>query len=170
MEELQPILDAVLDYMGLTGEQPPHPFVNNATATWRLGLAVLCGATVGWERARWHKHAGLRTHILICLGACLFALIGLQVSRDFPHSDPLRLVQGVLLGIGFISGGVIVIDGSSVRGLTTAAGLWLLTAIGLAIGLGQYYYAIVGTLISFSIMMWLRPLKGAFRRTPDDET
>jgi len=169
MEELQPILESVVKYLGLTGDQPPHPFVNNATAAMRLALAVLCGAIVGSERARFHKHAGLRTHILICLGACLFALIGLQVSQDFPQSDPLRLVQGVLLGIGFISGGVIVIDGSSVRGLTTAAGLWLLTAIGLAIGLGQYFYGFVGTIISFSVMMWLRPLKGAFRHEQGGE-
>ena len=94
MEEFQSILESVTHYLGLTGDQPPHPFVNNATAAGRLCLAVLCGATVGWEPARFHKHAGLRTHILICLGACLFPLIGLEVSRDFPHSDPLRLAQG----------------------------------------------------------------------------
>jgi putative Mg2+ transporter-C (MgtC) family protein len=100
----------------------------------RLLLAACCGAAVGWERELHEKRAGLRTHTLICLGACLFSLVALRIQEEFAGTDVMRVVQGLLLGIGFVAGGVIFTHGHSVYGLTTAAGLWVLTGVGLAIG------------------------------------
>lgn len=116
----------------------------------KILLACICGALIGWERGRLNKAAGLRTHTLISLGSCLFTLIGIELAQQF-SGDPLRILQGIILGIGFLSGGVIVNQGASVRGLTTAAGLWVLTAIGMASGLGYYFYAIFGTIVTFFI-------------------
>ena len=126
-----------------------------AVAAARLLLAALCGALIGWEREVHEKGAGLRTHILICVGSCLFALIGVRIREDFGIGDPLRLVQGMLLGVGFIAGGVIFTQRGSVRGLTTAAGLWVITAVGLASGLGYYFLAGSGTLLAMVTIIWL---------------
>ncbi len=131
----------------------------HAVEVQRILVAVACGALIGWERERSQKGAGFRTNILMTLGACLFALVGLRMHEKFPTSDPLRLVQGVLSGIGFLSGGVIVVQGATIRGLTTATGLWLLTAVGLSAGLGQYFLAIFSTLILFIVMSWFRRLE-----------
>lgn len=131
----------------------------HAVEVQRMLVAVACGALIGWERERSQKGAGFRTNILMSLGACLFALVGLRMHEKFPSSDPLRLVQGVLSGIGFLSGGVIVVQGATIRGLTTATGLWLLTAVGMSAGLGQYFLAIFATLILFIVMSWFRRLE-----------
>jgi putative Mg2+ transporter-C (MgtC) family protein len=136
-----------------------HILAGHAVEVQRMLVAVACGALIGWERERSQKGAGFRTNILMSLGACLFALVGLRMHEKFPGSDPLRLVQGVLSGIGFLSGGVIVVQGASIRGLTTATGLWLLTAVGLSAGLGQYFLAIFATLILFIVMSWFRRIE-----------
>lgn len=137
------------------------------TELFRMAVALLCGAIVGIERERTQKGAGFRTHILICLGACVFALVGLRVNQQFPMSDPLRLVQGVLLGIGFISGGVIMTEGGSVKGLTTAAGLWLITAVGLALGLGYYLLGVTTTVLTLIVMSLFRPLRRKIAEAAD---
>jgi len=126
----------------------------------RLLLAAGCGFAIGWEREYHEKGAGLRTHMLISVGACLFALVGASVARDSVGADVTRLVQGAMLGIGFIAGGVIFTARGAVRGLTTAAGLWVLTAVGLAAGFGQYFLACVGTLLVFLIVTLLKGAKG----------
>lgn len=122
----------------------------------RLIVAGLFGAIVGWEREAREKAAGLRTHVLVCLGACLFTLISLRMNDDFRGVDIMRLVQGLLLAIGFMAGGVIFMRGGSVTGLTTAAGLWVLTAVGLAVGLGYYFLGAAGTLLAFLTMSGLK--------------
>ena len=114
----------------------------------RLLLAGLCGAAIGWEREFHKKGAGLRTHMLICSGACLFTIIGLELVKLAPGADILRLVQGAAIGIGFIGSGVIFTQGPSVKGLTTAAGLWVGTAVGLASGMGFKELAILGTVFA----------------------
>jgi putative Mg2+ transporter-C (MgtC) family protein len=116
------------------------------TIVLRLSIALLCGAVVGLEREISEKAAGLRTHILVCMGACLFGLLGISLAEAGGNADLLRLAQGLLIGIGFLGAGVIVREGSSVRGLTTAAGIWVMGAIGLAIGVGRYQIGLVGTL------------------------
>jgi len=151
----------------------------------RLILAAACGAVIGWEREFHAKVAGLRTHMLISVGACMFTLVAIEMHRDFPGSDVMRVIQGLVLAIGFIAGGVIFTRGRSVMGLTTAAGLWVLTGVGLATGLGYYFLAVTGTLLGLVIIAglkridsWLhaRPASGKFventatrRAMQDDE-
>jgi len=132
-ETAAPVLDAALRY----GEM-----------LLRLALAGACGALIGWQREKKDKAAGLRTHMLLALGSCTFTLVGLGMSGG----DIIRIVQGTLMGTGFICGGVIFREGPSVRGLTTAVGLWSLSAIGVAAGAGEYLLAVFGTLGSFAIM------------------
>ena len=125
----------------------------------RLVVAGVCGAVVGWEREIREKGAGLRTHTLICIGSCLFTLVVLQMHEKFPGTDIMRLVQGLLLGIGFVAGGVVFTQRGSVKGLTTAAGLWVLTAVGLAAGLGYYFLAGLGTLLTLLITAGLKQIE-----------
>ena len=118
------------------------------TITLRLFIALVCGAVIGLEREFKEKAAGLRTHILVCIGACLFGMIGLTLAAGY-KADILRIAQGLLIGIGFLGGGVIFKEGDTVKGLTTAAGIWVMGAIGLAVGLGSYLLALIGTIFSF---------------------
>lgn len=122
----------------------------------RLAVAVVCGALVGWERELHEKGAGFRTHMLICLGACIFTIIAAKMHADFGNADITRVVQGVVTAVGFIAGGLIFVSGTSIHGLTTAAGLWVLTGVGAAIGVGYYWVAIVGTLMAFVIIALLK--------------
>jgi putative Mg2+ transporter-C (MgtC) family protein len=115
----------------------------------RLVLAGACGALIGWQREKKDKAAGLRTHMLLALGSCVFTLVGLGMAEG---GDILRVVQGTLMGTGFICGGVIFRQGPTVRGLTTAVGLWSLSAVGVAAGAGEYVLAVLGTLAAFVVM------------------
>jgi putative Mg2+ transporter-C (MgtC) family protein len=130
----------------------------------RLVLAGVCGAAVGFEREFHDKRAGLRTHTLICMGACLFTLVCLDM-REFS-----RLVQGLLTGIGFIGAGVIFRRGEAVKGLTTAAGLWALTGVGLAVGLGNYFLAVAGTALMLGVIVLLKSVEEWLHRPPEAET
>ena len=118
----------------------------------RMVLAAACGAVIGWEREAHEKAAGLRTHMLLAIGACLFALVALRMHESVAQTDVMRLLQGMLIGTGFICGGAIFRDGGSVRGLTTATGLWVMGAVGLAVGVGQYFLAILTTVVTFAVM------------------
>ena len=114
----------------------------------RLMLAGGCGALIGWQREKKDKAAGLRTHMLLALGSCTFTLVGLGMAGG----DILRVVQGTLMGTGFICGGVIFREGPTVRGLTTAVGLWSLSALGVAAGAGEYVLAVLAALAAFAVM------------------
>lgn len=114
----------------------------------RLFMALVCGAVIGLEREMHDKAAGLRTHILVCLGACIFGIVGLELVSSYEGTDVLRIAQGLLVGIGFLGGGVIFKEGPSIKGLTTAAGIWVMGGIGLAVSIGSYYLAILGTLFT----------------------
>jgi len=122
----------------------------------RMVLAAACGAVIGWERETHEKAAGLRTHMLLAIGACLFALVALRMHEDVAQTDVMRLLQGMLIGTGFICGGAIFREGASVRGLTTATGLWVMGAVGLAAGVGQYFLAILTTIVTFVVMEFVR--------------
>ncbi len=113
----------------------------------RAFIAVVCGAAIGLEREIRDKSAGLRTHMLVCLGACLFGMLGMELVAGY-KADILRLAQGLLIGVGFLGAGVIMREGASIKGLTTAAGIWVMGAIGLSIGVGSYYIAVVGTVFT----------------------
>jgi putative Mg2+ transporter-C (MgtC) family protein len=116
----------------------------------RLVLATVLGGIIGFQREWSGKEAGLRTHILICTGAALFTV----VSRyGFPGSDPARIAAGIVTGIGFLGAGVILHrGGGEVKGLTTAATIWAVAAIGLAAGAGLYLIAAVATIVIVGIL------------------
>jgi len=120
--------------------------VDIRTIILRFFIALLCGAVIGLEREIRDKAAGLRTHILVCIGACLFGMIGAEMAIAFDGADILRIAQGLLIGMGFLGAGVIVREGASITGLTTAAGIWVMGAIGLGIGVGAYRVALIGTI------------------------
>lgn len=117
----------------------------------RLILSVFFGFLTGLERTAKGKPAGIRTHILVCLGSCLIMI--LSVMNYGPNRDPMRLAAQVVSGIGFIGAGVIWKDNTHInRGLTTAANLWITSGVGLAIGFGEYDIAIVTAVLMFSAM------------------
>lgn len=119
-----------------------------------LGLAIVFGAIVGLEREMAHKPAGLRTHMLVSLGSCLFTIISLEFSVD-----PARIASGVVAGIGFIGAGAIIAEPDKVVGITTAASLWVTAAIGLTIGAGNYVLATIATLLAFLVLSSRKILK-----------
>jgi putative Mg2+ transporter-C (MgtC) family protein len=123
--------------------------IDNLHVTIRLLLAMLLGGLVGFEREHNNNAAGLRTHILVCLGSTLIMLLSIYGFAQFVtlNRDPARLAASVITGIGFLGAGTILFTGKSITGLTTAASLWVVAAIGLAIGAGFYYAAVAATLL-----------------------
>jgi putative Mg2+ transporter-C (MgtC) family protein len=117
----------------------------------RLGLSFLAGAVIGIERSSRRQVAGLRTHILIAVGAALLMLLSIWLPQEFSamkNGDPGRIAAQVVSGIGFLGAGAILRLGNNVRGLTTAASLWLIAAVGLAIGAGMFVAAAAAEIIS----------------------
>lgn len=117
----------------------------------RLLLAVIVGGLIGSERGKHGSAAGLRTHILVCIGSAMTALTGLYASNTLHATDDiLRLAAQVISGIGFLGAGMIIVkNGNVVTGLTTAAGMWATAAIGIALGFGFYVGALVATVACF---------------------
>ena len=115
----------------------------------RMLLAMLLGGCIGLEREKSKRPAGFRTHILVCVGSCMTALIGLYVVYEMgASSDPVRIAAQVISGIGFLGVGTILVkEHDHITGLTTAAGLWTTAAIGIACGYGFYLGALLGTLV-----------------------
>ena len=128
------------------------------TIVLRLLLATALGAIIGFQRERAKKPAGLRTHILICLGAALFTAA--SIYGFGPASDPARVAAGVLVGIGFLGAGAIIRTGEGiVAGLTTAATIWAVAAIGLAAGAGLYVVAAVATALILIVLYLPHPIQ-----------
>ena len=113
-----------------------------------LILAMMLGAIVGFEREITHKPAGLRTHMLVSLGSCLFTIVSLY---EF-SIDPARIAAGIVTGIGFIGAGTIIAEQDKIVGITTAASLWVTAAIGLTIGVGNYVLGVAATLLVFLVL------------------
>ncbi len=134
--------------------------------TLRFVLAATLGGVLGYERARSHKSAGLRTHMLVALGSAFFTLIPYQAGMEL--KDLSRIMQGVITGIGFIGAGAILkqSDSHQVRGLTTAAGLWLTAAIGMAVGMGRAVTAILGTVLAFVVLACMQGLEDLLAGKP----
>jgi len=120
----------------------------------RLALSVVLAAAIGLERERHGKEAGLRTTILICLGATLFT----ELSRALagPGADPTRITSNVVTGIGFLGAGTILRHRGHIQGLTTAATIWVVAAVGIAVGGGQYFAAIGTTVLVLVVLIPLR--------------
>jgi putative Mg2+ transporter-C (MgtC) family protein len=128
----------------------------------RLGLTVLLCGAIGLERETRDQPAGLRTHILVGVGAALFTLVSAYGFDDAPGTkpDPTRISAQIVSGIGFLGAGAIIRQGLTVRGLTTAAALWIVAAIGMAAGAGYYFGAVVTTVVILVALIgfrWLRP-------------
>lgn len=128
----------------------------------KLLLAMILGGIIGTERAVVARQAaGTRTFGLVALGACLFVVIGTHVDSAFigiVTFDPLRIAASVVMGIGFLAGGLIIFKRDAIHGATTAAGLWIATGIGMAVGFGMYavsVFAAVLTLLMFSLMWYV---------------
>jgi putative Mg2+ transporter-C (MgtC) family protein len=128
----------------------------------RLAVATGLGAAVGIERELREREAGMRTHLLVSLGSCLFTIVGAYGFHDFGSKvDPTRVAAQIVTGIGFLGAGAIIREGISVRGLTTAASLWIVAAIGMAAGAGYYWPAVAGTALTV-FALW--PLRAAVYR------
>ena len=130
----------------------------------RLTLAALLGGLLGWEREAHGKAAGVRTHMLVCMGSAMFVMIALQTGAQ--ANEASRVIQGVIAGIGFLGAGTILKENSSehalpqVRGLTTAAGIWLTAAIGVAAGLGEEATALLSAVLAYGILRLVPVLLG----------
>lgn len=137
----------------------------------RLFLAVIIAGTIGYDREYKNRPAGIRTHILVCVGACVIALIqqkigfqAIEFARSFPkyagvvRADEARLIAQVVSGIGFLGAGTIIVTRHSILGLTTAASLWATAGLGLAIGMGYYEIAIISSLVVIGVLTFLQKI------------
>ena len=132
-------------------------------------LTALCaGGLIGLERSYHGRPAGFRTHVLVCVSSSMLMLVtlyqsvwyGMSVAHAPSSTDPTRMAQGIMTGIGFLGAGVIMKDGFSVRGLTTAASIWITAAIGILAGIGFYFPVIVATVLTVSALSFFRWLEG----------
>jgi putative Mg2+ transporter-C (MgtC) family protein len=139
------------------------PLDPDSPAFWfRLGTAILCGGIIGLERQLRGKAAGIRTSILICLGTELFVTLGASFGGD--RVDPTRVLGQVVTGIGFLGGGVILAREGLVVGVTSAAVIWVLAALGSLIGMGHLASAIILTLVTVGLLLGVELLESVFRR------
>lgn len=129
----------------------------------RLLLALLAGGVIGLERAFHGREAGFRTHTLVCISSSLLMLLMVyqwhlvpQQYLDTVRTDPTRMAQGIMTGIGFLGAGVIIKEGLTVRGLTTAASIWMTSAIGIVIGMGFYFPALIATILTILTLSTFR--------------
>lgn len=126
----------------------------------RIGAALIIGMIVGLEREFQGKPAGLRTNILMCVGSCLIMIISLKVARESGNiADPGRIAAQVVTGVGFLCAGTIMRSRFSISGLTTAATIWVLSALGLASGAGYYTLALLGTVAIVVVLILIRYLE-----------
>ena len=118
----------------------------------RILLALVLGAIIGYEREKAHKVAGLRTHMMVCISSALITLVALYGFDEGTADTSSRIISNILIGIGFIGGGAILKQENHVQGTTTAATLWTVSAVGIAVGIGFTYAAILVTLIAYIIL------------------
>jgi putative Mg2+ transporter-C (MgtC) family protein len=131
----------------------------------RLIVALALGAVVGLERERQERAAGLRTVTMVSLGSCLFTVVG---AYGFPNTDPSRVAAQIVTGIGFLGAGTIFLRKDLVRGLTTAATIWTVAAIGMAAGTARYFEAAFTTLLILAVLMVLKPIEKRFFKRPNE--
>src|SRR3954471_6787694 len=135
---------------------------DHITIVSHLLVALIAGALIGYERSYQGRPAGFRTHTLVCMASALLMLLALyqstwfQASAEVVRVDPTRMAQGIMTGIGFLGAGVIVKEGASVRGLTTAASIWITAAIGILAGVGFYFPVIVVTALTLGTLSMFR--------------
>jgi putative Mg2+ transporter-C (MgtC) family protein len=140
----------------------------------RLVLSVILGGLIGFERQMHRRTAGLRTNILVCLGSCLVMLVSqymFEIYKNEVEIDPSRIAASIITGIGFLGAGAIIRarDKEVVLGLTTAACLWVVAGIGMAIGCGFYSAALVTTALTLIVLFFLRYFEGMIFNAEKDE-
>lgn len=134
----------------------------------RLCLAAVLGGALGFEREWRQKYAGLRTNILIAIGSALFTVMSIDLSAS-SGGDPTRVAAQIVTGIGFLGAGAIMRTGGGIRGLTTAAMIWVNAAIGVAVGGGEYHVAIIATVVTLVVLVLLNPVERWIdRKTPKE--
>lgn len=139
-----------------------------AELLFKLFLTILLCSLIGGEREMRHKGAGLRTHILVGVGSALIVLTSFHIFemyRDVTLIDPTRMITGIVTGIGFLCAGTIIRGENQVVGLTTAATLWIVSGIGMAVGSGQYTAAMVFTLAVFFVLVGVRSIERQLKKT-----
>ena len=131
----------------------------------RIVMAVIIGGLLGLDRGLKNRPAGMRTYMLVCVGACLVMLTNQYVFQVFGVGDPVRMGAQVINGIGFLGAGTIVVTRrSQIKGLTTAAGLWASAGVGLALGVGFYEVAVIGGFAVFAVMTLLQKMDNSMHR------
>lgn len=137
--------------------------LTTATIVTNLILAAVLGGSIGFERQRVKQYAGLRTHILICLGSALITL--LSIAGFSANADPSRIVSNIIVAAGFIGAGTIIAARGEIHGLTTAASIWIVAAIGMAVALNFYAAALVTTAITLGVLeLWRLEVKLGLRK------
>src|ERR1043166_4196362 len=129
----------------------------------RVAGALVIGAMIGFERTFHGRPAGFRTHSLVCIASAILMIVTVYQSRwmtvlehDAIRTDPTRMAQGIMTGIGFLGAGVIFKEGLTVRGLTTAASIWITSAIGILVGIGFWFAAVVGAMATLTVLALFR--------------
>jgi putative Mg2+ transporter-C (MgtC) family protein len=128
--------------------------------TWRVLISLIIGAVIGFEREYHSKAAGLRTMIMICLGSTIFTI----VSTSIGGSSPDRIASNIITGIGFLGAGVIFKDGLTISGITTATTIWIAAALGMAVGAGEYFIALMGSMIVIVVLSGLSAITERIER------
>ncbi|MEC0243983.1 MgtC/SapB family protein [Paenibacillus dokdonensis] len=144
-------------------------YIDNVHILLRLLLSVFLGGLVGLERERSNHAAGLRTHILVCMGSTLIIMLSIYGFSEFVHEvniriDPARLASAVITGVGFLGAGTILFTGKSITGLTTAASVWVIAAVGLSIGAGFYFASIAATFLILLTLVVFNKLEQRYIR------
>ncbi len=134
--------------------------ISDANILVRIIFAIILGSAIGLEREITNKSAGLRTQIMVCLGACIFTILSIYGFSTavtlYPLGDPSRVAAQIITGIGFIGAGTVLRQGLTVTGLTTASTLWIVAAIGMACGCGKISIAVVSTVLAVAILVLIR--------------
>jgi len=141
--------------------------VSSIIVFFKIILSICLCSLIGIERGIRHKGAGLRTHLLVGVGSTLVVLTSLhlfEVLKDQTIVDPTRMIAGIITGIGFLCAGTIIRAGSNITGLTTAATLWIVSCIGIAVGSGHYSAAIIVSVLVFIILTRARPIEQKLER------
>lgn len=135
----------------------------------RLLLSVLFGGAIGYFREITKKAAGLRTHTLVALGSATFTIVSIMMAQQLGGADPTRIASNIVTGIGFIGAGTIFVAGGSVKGLTTAASIWVCAAIGMAVGAGLYEISFAATILALVVIQLLQVVEQKFLRASQRE-
>jgi putative Mg2+ transporter-C (MgtC) family protein len=141
--------------------------IENSEVIVRIFLSIILSGLIGLERKMYNKPAGLRTNIMVGLGATILMILGLYILSNYNEAgnvDISRIVGQVVTGIGFLGAGAIIQSRGSVHGLTTAASIWVVAAIGMAVGLGYYFMAVSATLASLVVLVIVGRIEYRFER------